>query len=93
MNQTMVVRGWKSLCEDLGIPSEFWPQGHSGHKCLLNAAYAMQCPKKEIMDIANWSSTQCMQDYVEAPNPESLNVRLTEMTIEEIDEKCKHARN
>ena len=93
MNTTMVARGWKWFCEKLKLPKEFWPQCHSGHKCVLNAAYAMQCSKKEIMDIANWSSTQCMQDYVEAPNPECLNVRLTEMTIEEMDEKCKHARS
>ena len=93
MDPTSFTRGCKPFCEKLDIPFEFCPQGHSGHKCLLNAAYAMQCSKKEIMDIANWSSTQCMQDYVEAPNPESLNVRLTEMTIEEIDDKCKHARS
>lgn len=93
MDPTAFARGLKPFCEELGIPKEFWPQGHSGHKCLLNAAYAMQCSKKEIMDIANWSSTQCMQDYVEAPNPNSLNVRLTEMTITEIDNKCRHARD
>ena len=93
MKSTEFTRGCKPFCEKLGIPFEFYPQGHSGHKCLLNAAYAMQCTKKEIMDIANWSSTQCIQDYVEAPNPNSLNVRLTKMTIEEIDEKCKHARS
>ena len=93
MDTTMVARGWNTFCERLNLPHEFWPQCHSGHKCVINAAYAMQCSKKEIMDIANWSSTQCMQDYVEAPNPESLNVRLTEMTIEEMDEKCKHARS
>ena len=92
MDSSAFARGCKPFCEKLGLPFEFWPQGHSGHKCLLNAAYAMQCDKKEIMDIANWSSTQCIQDYVEAPNPNSLNVRLTKMTIEEIDETCKHAR-
>ena len=93
MKPEAFARGLKPYCLKLDLPFEFWPQGHSGHKCLLNAAYAMQCSKKEIMDIANWSSTQCIQDYVEAPNPESLNVRLTEMTIEEIDDKCKHARS
>ena len=93
MDSSAFARGCKPYCEKLKLPIEFWPQGHSGHKCLLNAAYAMQCTKKEIMDIANWSSTQCMQDYVEAPNPNSLNVRLTKLTIDEIDEKCKHARS
>lgn len=93
MDPTSFAKMCTPYCERLNIPFEFYPQGHSGHKCLLNAAYAMQCTKKEIMDIANWSSTKCMQDYVEAPNPECLNVRLTEMTIEEIDEKCKHARS
>ena len=93
MDSSLFAKSCKPYCEKFGIPFEFWPQGHSGHKCLLNAAYAMQCSKKEIMDIANWSSTQCIQDYVEAPNPDSLNVRLTKMTIEEIDDKCKHARS
>ena len=93
IDPTAFARGLKPFCLELNIPTEFWPQGHSGHKCLLNAAYAMQCDKKEIMDIANWSSTKCIQDYVEAPNPNCLNVRLTEMTIEQIDEKCRHARD
>ena len=88
-----IVDGWKKIAESLEIPEDFYPQGHSGHKCLLNAAYAMQCSKKEIMDIANWNSTKCMQDYVEAPNENTLNARLCRMTIAEMDEKCKHSRD
>ena len=88
-----ITEGWKKVAEDLSVPEEFFPQGHSGHKCLLNAAYAMQCSKKEIMDIANWNSTKCMQDYVEAPNENMLNAKLCRMTITELDEKCKHARD
>ena len=88
-----ITDGWKKFAEDLGIPEEFYPQAHSGHKCLLNAAYAMQCSKKEIMDIANWNSTKCMQDYVEAPNENTLNAKLCRMTIAELDEKCKHSRD
>ena len=87
-----ITDGWKDWSKKLDIDESFIPQAHSGHKCLLNAAYSMQCSKKEIMDIANWSSTQCMQDYVEAPNPNSLNMKLTRMTIEEMDETCKHIR-
>ena len=86
-----ITDAWKKLCIKRNIPEHHRPEAHSGHNVLLNAAWAFGQSDKQILDISNWSSTRCLPRYIEGTNPNAINIQLSKMSVEEIDQKCKYA--
>ena len=81
---------WKKACETLKIPAKFHIEAHSGRNTILNAAWAYGQSNEQILDITNWTSTRVLPEYVSGPNPSAVNVKLSKIKVEEIDNTCKH---
>ena len=81
---------WNRTCERLKLKRGWFVQAHSGRVQIINNAWANGHSDAQLLDITNWSSTRVLPEYVSGPSSTSMNVLMTQMTVEELDEKCKH---
>ena len=81
---------WKKACEMLKIPQHHHIEAHSGRNTILNAAWAYGQSNEQILDITNWTSTRVLPEYVSGPNQSAINVKLSQIKVEDIDKTCKH---
>ena len=85
-----ITSSWRKSCLEQKIKKEHIIEAHSGRNTVLNAAWAHGQSNEQILDITNWSSTRMLPEYVSGPNVSAINVKLTKMSVEEIDSSCKH---
>lgn len=81
---------WNCTCDRLGLKPEWYVEAHSGRVQIINNAWANGHTDAQLLDITNWSSTRVLPEYVSGPSANAINVLMTKMTIEELDEKCQH---
>lgn len=81
---------WNRTCERLKLKPEWWIEAHSGRVQIINNAWANGHTDEQLLDITNWSSTRVLPEYVSGPSKNAINVLMTQMTVEELDNKCRH---
>ena len=81
---------WKRTCKRLRLKPEWYVEAHSGRVQIINNAWANGHTDAQLLDITNWSSTRVLPEYVSGPSKDAMNVLMTKMSVEELDEKCKH---
>ena len=86
----MITYNWQTTCKKLKLPKKWWVEAHSGRRQIINAAWAQNETNDQILDVTNWSSMQVLPEYVSGPKSTSINVKMTGMTISDLDDACKH---
>ena len=86
----MISFNWQTTCKKLKLPKKWWIGAHSGRRQIINAAWAQNQSDDQILDVTNWSSMQVLPEYVSGPKSTSINVKMTQMSVEELDNACKH---
>ena len=81
---------WKRTCERLKLKRSWFIEAHSGRVQIINNAWANGHTDEQLLDITNWSSLRVLPEYVSGPSADAINVKMTKMTIDQLDEKCKH---
>ena len=84
----MIAFNWRTICKKLKLPSKWYVGAHSGRRQIINAAWAQDQTNEQILDITNWSSTRVLPEYVSGPKSTSLNVKMTSMSVEDLDKTC-----
>ena len=90
INRRMITTDgpWVAWCDQLALPKQLRPQGHSGHAMLINTAWVFDQNEEQLLDITNWNSIRNLPEYVETPKENSINIIKTAMSAEQLDEKC-----
>ena len=86
INGSSIVYVWTKISKMLNLPKDQYPNGHSGHDCLLCLAYAKNKNPSEILDITQWNSMSSMAHYIQGPKIDGLNVELATTSVDELDE-------
>ena len=86
----IVTYHWHKTCERSKIPRKWWMEAHSGRNQVVNAAWADGQSDAQLLDITNWSSTRVLPEYISGPNAKAITVKLTKMTVEQMDRNCRH---